>query len=303
MLRSHISGSVGQKVAVGTFTNREGFRLSYTVAGVGQVCVFPAPGWGPSVDYAFRTLKPLGAGLTMVYLDTRGTGRSHEPPSEEDYRWGQFAADLDELRENLGQDTVWVMGHSWASLHALSYALAYSDHVEALILVGGLVATDDSFARDRAACLAERLGAPRAVEALALLDAQLDSEEAFHRNMDETLPLYFHSADGVQRFTEHAAATRFSPHAWRGRAACQLPVDLSGRLSELHMPTLIIVGAADAVCPPTQSGRLHQGIAGSELLVIEDAGHFPWIEKPEAFYRGVETFVSGLSGAKRPGST
>jgi pimeloyl-ACP methyl ester carboxylesterase len=274
-------------------------RLSYTVCGSGPVCVFPAPGWGPSVEYAVRTLKPLERFLTMVYLDTRGTGRSEGPPSDQGYRWDQFVEDLDELRRHLGQDRVLIMGHSWASLHALHYALAHRAHVEALVLIGGLAAKDETFAGDRGARLVERLGGSRAQTAMQLLDEPLHSEEAFQRNMDATLPLYFHTAQGALRFAEHAAATRFSPAAWRGRAACQIPVDLTGRLYEITVRTLIMVGSGDLICPPGQSKRMRQGMVDSELLVIEGAGHFPWIEAPGEFFQSIERFTSILTAAER----
>ena len=97
----------------GEFTARlNGLELWYKVSGAGPVCLFPAPGWGPSSDLYLRTLNPLENLFTIVYLDTRGSGRSQQPPQRMDYKYGQFSADLEALRLHLGQKQVWVMGHS-----------------------------------------------------------------------------------------------------------------------------------------------------------------------------------------------
>ena len=73
----------------GEFTAKlNGLKLWYKVSGQGPVCLMPAPGWGPSSDLYFRTLKSLEKTFTIVYLDTRGTGRSERAKSATEYTWG-----------------------------------------------------------------------------------------------------------------------------------------------------------------------------------------------------------------------
>ncbi len=64
-------------IATGEFTVRlNGLNLWHKVCGVGPVCLLPTPGWGPSSDLYYHTLGRLETLFTVVYLDTRGTGRS-----------------------------------------------------------------------------------------------------------------------------------------------------------------------------------------------------------------------------------
>lgn len=56
----------------------------------------------------------------------------------------------------------------------------------------------------------------------------------------------------------------------------------------------IVVESDDFVCSPVQAQRLHLGIQCSKLLLIEEAGHFLWIEQPEAFFSGTRKFLPAL---------
>jgi pimeloyl-ACP methyl ester carboxylesterase len=81
-------------------------------------------------------------------------------------------------------------------------------------------------------------------------------------------------------------------HPFQGSAySHQAKYDFISHLGNIQAPTLIVVGVSDVVCSLTQAERLHGGIANSKLLVIEKAGHFPWLEAPQAFFAGVRTFL------------
>jgi proline iminopeptidase len=41
----------------------------------------------------------------------------------------------------------------------------------------------------------------------------------------------------------------------------------------------------------SQAERLHRAIAGSELVVIENAGHFNYVEQPESFFAAVRSWL------------
>lgn len=53
-------------------------------------------------------------------------------------------------------------------------------------------------------------------------------------------------------------------------------------LSEIRVPTLVLVGAADQLTPPKVAEEMHAGIAGARLAVIEGAGHLTPMEAPDA---------------------
>jgi pimeloyl-ACP methyl ester carboxylesterase len=58
------------------------------------------------------------------------------------------------------------------------------------------------------------------------------------------------------------------------------------------VPTLIVWGRNDKILP-VECGELYQaGIPGSRLEVIDRAGHFPHLERPDQFMRALRTFLS-----------
>jgi pimeloyl-ACP methyl ester carboxylesterase len=62
-------------------------------------------------------------------------------------------------------------------------------------------------------------------------------------------------------------------------------------LPTIHCPTLILVGDADTVTPPSLASGMHAAIAGSQLVVIEGAGHLSNIEQPAAFNSALAGFL------------
>jgi 3-oxoadipate enol-lactonase len=67
--------------------------------------------------------------------------------------------------------------------------------------------------------------------------------------------------------------------------------DSTDLLPKIHCPTLVIVGDQDAITPPALSEEMHRAIAGSELMVIPDAGHMSNLEQPAAFNAVVGRFL------------
>jgi 3-oxoadipate enol-lactonase len=70
--------------------------------------------------------------------------------------------------------------------------------------------------------------------------------------------------------------------------------DARNRLAGIAMPTLIVAGRDDVVTPLAQAEELHRGIAGSRLVVIDDAGHALSMEKPAALSAAIATFIEAL---------
>jgi pimeloyl-ACP methyl ester carboxylesterase len=83
----------------------------------------------------------------------------------------------------------------------------------------------------------------------------------------------------------------------RAQLAMQLTrTDLLGRLATLAMPTLVVSGARDVICPPLTHAEIASRVAGAELVTL-DAGHLLPAERPrefaEAFGRWQDARVAG----------
>ncbi len=66
-------------------------------------------------------------------------------------------------------------------------------------------------------------------------------------------------------------------------------------LSKIRVPTLILVGREDAITPVQDSETMHARIAGSRLVIIENAGHVSNVERPEEFNQALAAFLTDVS--------
>ena len=67
--------------------------------------------------------------------------------------------------------------------------------------------------------------------------------------------------------------------------------DQTSLLSQISSPTLILVGADDAITPVADSEKLHHAIKASRLVVLENAGHVSNLERAEQFNQAVLDFL------------
>lgn len=107
------------------------------------------------------------------------------------------------------------------------------------------------------------------------LDWSVRHPEVFAQAMGELLP-----------------RMRFSPERlkWMVTVGAR-SYDLRGRLAEIRVPTLILHGREDARVPPERAEELHRGIAGSRLMVLDDCGHWPHVEKRAESVAAVKEFL------------
>lgn len=110
-------------------------RLFVRQHGQGPVCIFIHGGPG-AWSQSFEQLggSNLERGLSMIYYDQRGCGRS-EAAADENYSLNRMVEDLETVRRQSGVDSVYLMAHSFGGILALNYALKYPSHVKGIILL------------------------------------------------------------------------------------------------------------------------------------------------------------------------
>jgi len=71
--------------------------------------------------------------------------------------------------------------------------------------------------------------------------------------------------------------------------------DVSSQLKNIEIPTLILVGKDDFICPPSQAQRLNDGIPNSELYVFEKSGHYPFYEETDNFFKVIRDWFKKVT--------
>lgn len=76
--------------------------------------------------------------------------------------------------------------------------------------------------------------------------------------------------------------------------------DVTDQLEKIRIPTLIVCGAEDKMMPLKHSQSLHEGIANSQLHVLENAGHMVMLEQPDLVANLLKQFVDELALRSTP---
>ncbi|HEX2076621.1 MAG TPA: alpha/beta fold hydrolase [Longimicrobium sp.] len=282
----------------GYLTGADGVQLYYRVLGTGPDTVVVLHGGpGLSMGYLDRDLAPLARGRTVIFYDQRGGGKSQLAADPAQLALDRHLADLEAVRRHFGLEKMTLAGHSWGALLAGFYAREHADRLDQLVLLNPAP-----------------LSAPLWGEFEAIVAARADS--ATSARIGEIAGLWF-AGQVDQALCEEFLTLRFATYFadpanmvnLRGGwcdvtdqvAAGLLPThlailgslgawDLSGELGHVSVPTLVVHGTADAV-PFASSQAFAAAIPGAQLWVMENVGHFPWMEAPVPFFTGLNTFL------------
>ena len=229
----------------------------------------------------------------IILLDQRGCGRSTPQGSVEENHTDALVADIEQLKKHLGIDKWLVFGGSWGSTLALTYAISYPQSVTGLILRGIFLSRPSelnwflgeikAFYPEPWEKLLSYLPSneqKRPLEAYAQRvfsnDIPLAQEAAIHWNAFEsaimTLLPREPSGNPINAEVELARA-RVQIHYIEHQ--CFIGErDLLKEVQTLsQIPTTIIQGRYDMVCPPITAWELKEAMPHAQFEIVADAGH------------------------------
>lgn len=227
----------------------------------------------------------------LIVPHLRGVGLSPSPLSEASGSFWVQADDIERLRIHLGLQRVVLVSHSAGTRLAIAYAAQFSPSVGGLVLITPPTAylVDEGSDADT---VSERRRGDRDFEAAyAALVAGLHThdEDAYNAWQRESAPVGYARWGAKER--AHAQIGRWSLAATTAYFSVTPPRDLAARLRQVASPVLVIGGAEDCltgVAPVTALARLFP--AGTSVM-IENSGHYPWIEQPAAFREAIDAFL------------
>jgi alpha-beta hydrolase superfamily lysophospholipase len=191
-------------------------------------------------------------GYAVYALDHRGHGRSDGPRALID-RMDNAVEDLDTLvlRARGEHDAlpIFLLGHSMGGTVSLCYAMAHQDRLDALALSAPLAALEAASPVVRVAAKVLSALTPRLP--VIGVDASLVSRDPAVVQAYEADPLVYHGKLPARTVAELAAAVESFP-------------DGVGRIT---VPTLIMYGTADRLCPPEGSVMVGDRIGAGDRTV------------------------------------
>ena len=271
------------------FALPDGYNLNVEEVGSGfPVIVLHG---GPGLDHSmFRPyLDPLGDEYRLLYVDERGQGRSQrvDPAT---LSLEAFARDVDLLAETLELDGFALLGHSFGAIIATYHATELGTAAAYVISAGG----DSSAALDADVTAAlDALGDGGKAIAQSWEDEKtVETDAQLMQLLRDQLPFHFHGEPPPG----YAEQTVPSPEVLRHFAnAGYGDFDYRPKLKNVDKPTLVVVGEHDRTTTPRAARILHEGIAGSELVLIPGAGHLSCVEQTDVYLDAVRRFLGNVS--------
>jgi pimeloyl-ACP methyl ester carboxylesterase len=211
----------------------------------------------------------------VIVPDLRGHGRSRGLPPP--YTVAQLASDLVRLLDHLGIASTAVLGYSQGGATAQQLALDHPERCNRLVLACtyafNMASLREKLEGHLAPLLIRILGMTRFAKLVVSQGAKELGKErgdwlvALIASQDRTLML----------------------SAWKETMA----FDSRRRLAEIRCPTLVVAGSRDEAVPIHHAKMLHEGIAGSRLVLIDGANHALIWTHPDELVRLTDKFLGG----------
>jgi len=280
-----------------TFASYDGTRLAYTETGNGPRLVCLPGGPGRASAY-LEDLGGLAQERTLVLLDARATGHSEVPADPSTLRFDRLAEDVEALRVHLGEEQLDLLGHSAGTIVAQAYAAAHPDRLRSLVLVTPSDRLQGGARADVAGIRAARSGEPWYAEAAEAESAAADASPGQLQALQRAQrPFYYGRWDARTQAHAATADRQMSRRAEMGFAVGVEAVDVPALLASLQavdVPVLVVGAERDGATGVEAVATVAAAFARAETVVLPRAGHFPWVDEPEAFRSAVSGFLRRL---------
>lgn len=274
-----------------TYVGSEGSSLHYEDRGSGEALIYLAGGAGRNPDY-LTDFGGLGKGHRVIVPHLRSVGRSPVPLDPQRGSYWYQAQDLEALRTHLGLDQLAIVAHSAGTRLAIAYASQYPDMVARMILITPPSDYLVSVEPDDEEIRARRLGDPTYESALSLLlsGARATTDDELTAWGRATAPVGYARWNVTEK--DHAQLGTYSYRASADFRSVDPPSDLASRLARLTAPVLVIVGSEDGLTGMAPVAAVALLFAHGSSVIIQKAGHYPWIERPTDFLAVTEPFLA-----------
>ncbi len=266
------------------FTNIDNAKIYYETAGKGIPLVMIHAGVADSRQWN-NEFTDFAQSYQVIRYDMRGYGKS-EPVDGEFSHLSDLVSLLDALEI---RGPLVMMGCSMGGGLAMDFALTYPSRAKALIMVdagpSGLeldVATPSKFADAEQAFEAGNLDLVAEIETQIWFDGMDRTPDQVNQAMRKLLCemdriVLSHEVKQLGKRLPNTQAAAF------------------GRLADLDIPVLVIVGAHDTPYMLAAADYMTEKIQSARKVIIEDAAHLPNMDQPQEFQRIVKDFLGSLS--------
>jgi pimeloyl-ACP methyl ester carboxylesterase len=265
-----------------------GQKIHYLEAGAASnPAVILLHGLGGDVSNWAPTIPALSPKYHVYVIDQVGFGKSDKPVAN--YRVAMLVEFLDAFYRKLGVEKATLVGNSLGGWTAAAFAIAHPEKVDGIVLV------------DAAGYSLKRWGGPELTRE-AMIALNPSTIDGYRRLLSLIL---YNKAILTDQFLETELAKKFK----RGdgytinsfiESILRGEDTLDGKTKSIKVPTLVIWGKNDLLTPLGLGKAFVEDIPGAQLLVIDNCGHVPQVEKPAEFNSALLKFLGAARTAQAP---
>ena len=246
---------------------------------------------GPGLDGSIflPSAEALAADHHLLLVDLPGNGRSPDP---EEWTLAAHARALEELVRERGLEDWTLLGHSFGGFVSMQHLVDFPGSASRLI--ASCTDADEADAPGAPEGVFDNL--PPDVEAAFQLEERVTSDEEAREAWLGQLPFFAPTPGGVAAVRE-----AFADVVYRHQAV--LHASDGGELHALtalatsEIPILAIAGEHDKGTPPAAARRIAATAPRGELVILDGVGHFPFAERPDAYWGAVRSWLERTSTA------
>jgi proline iminopeptidase len=250
-------------------------------------------GPGAHHDYLLPQMLDLARDRECVFYDQRGGGRSRHDDDRDAITWESQVRDCEAVVRELVLEPLTLVGYSWGGLLAMLYAVqAAHGHaapaLQRLVLIDPAPASrpwrgefEAEFTRRQAGPGVQALRGELAASGLR----ERDPEAYRQRTFELSVAGYFARPENARSLTPFRVTGRVQQSIWESLG----DFDLIPALRDVHCPALVVHGRQDPI--PLESSTAVARALDAELVVLDDCGHVPYVEQPEALFGAIRSFL------------
>ena len=273
-----------------------GIKLSLEIEGKGPTAVFIH---GIPTDY--RVWKPQVDRLSTKFHTISYSRRCAWPNMHCDYMSSTVennVRDLEELINSVGVDSIHLVSHSYGGPIATSYVSKHPEKVQSLTLIEPHLAEVVVDPRNKDETLALINSKPSVAksgkESVDNIKATL--QEVFQNHLDKALDLYYpmtwENNDVKVKLTEPARAMMIDNMQTFKELMTEPPTFNKADALRIAKPTLILGGQYTTEWMKAVASELHDNIPNNQIIIIQNAAHYPHIENPRDCSEAIFKFLS-----------
>lgn len=291
--------SFHKQIAYSGYIQVDKGKLFYQKLGSGAPIIVLHGGPGLDTSYLLPQMLELVKHHEVIFYDQRGSGKSLETElSANTVNMDQFVKDLEDLRIHLGIKKFILMGHSWGGFLAMNYAVKHPEKISSLILLNtapadykGQQAVGDEFTKKT-----QHLD-PRINTLFKKDDLEKMKAPEISKLYKTLFSVYFYNQNDVNKLTLNMSETsaqsglKVIEYMSQTNSWMTPNINLFPKLKKLKTPTLIVHANQDII-PLWTAQAIKEAIPHSQIIYIDQCGHFPYIEKASPLFSAITTFIT-----------